>query len=57
MVTSFKRVGDVWIPRRMEMVYRPRGQSLPAAETSRLEIYDGNYDAALPPSWFDPAAF
>jgi hypothetical protein len=56
-ISSFKRIGDVWIPRGMEFAFVPPGQSLPATERSRLEIYDGNYDARLPLSQFDPARF
>ena len=56
-VTSFKRIGGAWVPRGMDFRFVPAGQSLPATERSRLEIYDGNYDARLPLSQFDPARF
>ncbi|MBM3860675.1 MAG: outer membrane lipoprotein-sorting protein [Verrucomicrobia bacterium] len=56
-ITSFKRIGEVWIPRGMDFSFVPPGQSLPASERSRLEIHDGNYDARLPLSDFDPARF
>jgi len=56
-ITSFKRIGTVWIPHGLEMAYRPAGQTLPSPEKSRLEIYDGNYDADLPPEWFLPQRF
>jgi hypothetical protein len=56
-VTSFKRIGDVWIPRAIECATVPRGQALPAEVKSRLEIYEGDYDAQLPAEWFDPTRF
>jgi hypothetical protein len=56
-VTSFKRIDRVWIPRGMELSQIPRGQALPAREKSRLEIYDGDYDARLAGELFDPARF
>ena len=56
-VTSFKRVGEIWIPRGLESGLVLPGQALPAEERSRLEIYEGNYDAHLPADWFDPARF
>lgn len=56
-VTSFKRIGDVWIPRGMEMTYRPPGQSLPSAEKSRLDVYEGNETATLAAEEFDPDRF
>lgn len=51
-ITSFKRIGDVWIPRGLEAAFVPPGQSLPSEEKSRLEVYEGNYDAALPAERF-----
>jgi hypothetical protein len=57
MVTSFKKLGEVWIPRAMEAAYVPPGQTLPAEEKSRLEIYEGNYDTRLPAEWFLPERF
>lgn len=57
MVTSFKRLGEVWIPRGMEAAYLPAGQTLPAEEKSRLEIYEGNYDVQLPAEWFSVEQF
>jgi len=56
-ITSFKRIGDIWIPRGMDFAFVPPGQSLPSSERSRLEIYDGNYDAGLPLSDFEPSRF
>jgi hypothetical protein len=56
-IGSFKRLGDVWIPRGLDFDFLPPGQSLPARERSRLEIYDGNYDARLPLPDFDPSRF
>ena len=51
-ITSFRRIGDVWIPRGLEAGFLPPGQSLPAQEKSRLEVYEGNYKAILPAEWF-----
>ncbi|MEI8315849.1 MAG: outer membrane lipoprotein-sorting protein [Verrucomicrobiota bacterium] len=51
-ITSFKRLGEVWIPRGIEMSFIPPHQSLPAEEKSRLEFYTGDYDAKLPAEWF-----
>jgi hypothetical protein len=56
-ITSFKKIGDVWIPRGLEIADVPFGQALPSQEKSRLEIYDGNYDAKLPAEWFLPERF
>jgi hypothetical protein len=56
-ITSFKRLGDVWIPRGMEASFVPPAQSLPSEEKSRLEVYEGNYDAAPPAEWFAPERF
>jgi hypothetical protein len=57
LITSFKRVGDLWIPRGIDCSFVPPSQSLPSAEKSRLEIYTGNYDAKLPAEAFDPSRF
>jgi hypothetical protein len=51
-VTSFKKIGEVWIPRGLEAATLPPGQSLPNQEKSRLEVFDGNYDTQLPLQWF-----
>ncbi len=56
-ITSFKRLGDLWIPRGIEMSYIPPHQALPAEEKSRLEIYDGDYAAKLPAEWFAEEKF
>ena len=56
-IGSFKRIGDIWIPRGLEIADVPPGQTLPAQEKSRLEIYDGNYDTKLPVEWFLPKRF
>ena len=56
-VTSFKRIGDVWIPRAIEVAFVPPAQSLPAEERSRLEIFEGDYDAQLPADWFSAERF
>ena len=51
-ITSFKRLGDLWIPRGIEMAFIPPHQALPAEEKSRLEIVTGDYAAQLPAEWF-----
>ena len=51
-ITSFKRLGELWIPRGIEMAYIPPHQALPAEEKSRLEISTGDYAAKLPAEWF-----
>jgi hypothetical protein len=56
-VTSFKKIGDVWIPRGLEASRVPPAQSLPSEEKSRLEVYEGKNDAALPAEWFSPVSF
>lgn len=56
-ITSFKRIGNIWIPRGMDFAFVPPGQSIPASERSRLEIHDGNYDTSLPLSDFEPSRF
>jgi hypothetical protein len=56
-ITSFKKIGDVWIPRGLEASFVPPAQSLPSEEKSRLEVYEGNYDAALPAEWFASERF
>ncbi len=56
-VTSFKRIGEVWIPRAIEVATLAPHQALPSEEKSRLEIYDGNYDARLPAEWFTEERF
>ena len=43
-ITSFKRIGDLWIQGDLEAGYLPPGQSLPAQEKSRLEMYEGTYE-------------
>ena len=52
-VTSFRKVDTVWIPRGIEVAFVPGGQSLPAQEKSRIEIYDGNFSAQLPAEEFE----
>jgi hypothetical protein len=56
-VTSFKKIGDVWIPRGMEASWVPPAQSLPSEEKSRLEIYEGDYEKRLPAEWFATEKF
>lgn len=51
-VTSFKKIGDFWIPRGLEEAELLPGQALPSEEKSRLEIYEGNYDTTLPAEEF-----
>lgn len=56
-ITSFKKIDNVWVPKGLEVAFVPHGQTLPAQEKSRLEIYDGNYDAKLPDTQFDVGRF
>jgi len=56
-ITSFKRIGEVWIPRTIDCATVPPNQALPAEEKSRLEIYAGDYDAQLPAEWFAEEKF
>ena len=56
-ITSFKKIGDVWVPRGMEMSFVPAGQALPSQEKSRLQIDEGDYDAHLPVDLFLPEKF
>ncbi len=56
-ITSFKRIGEVWIPRAIECATVPRGQALPAEVKSRLEIFEGDYDAQLPAESFAEERF
>jgi len=51
-ITSFKRLGAVWIPRGIEMAFIPPHQAMPAEDKSRLEIEGGDYAAQLPAEWF-----
>jgi hypothetical protein len=51
-VTSFKKIDEIWIPRGVETARVPVGQSLPSETRSRLEIYEGDYSAKLPPEMF-----
>jgi len=56
-ITSLKRIGDVWIPRGIEAARVPPGQAMPAEVRSRLEFYDGNYNAKLPADLFSEEQF
>ena len=56
-VTSFKKLGDIWIPRGLEASRVPPAQSLPSEEKSRLEVYEGDYDTHLPADWFASEKF
>ena len=56
-ITSFKRIGEFWIPRGLEIGFVPKAQALPSVVKSRLEINEGNYDAQLPAEWFSPSSF
>ena len=51
-VTSFKKIGELWVPRGSEASFVPPGQSLPNQEKSRLEVYEGTYDTVLPMELF-----
>jgi len=56
-VTSFKKIGEAWIPRGLEAAILPPGQSLPNQQKSRLEVYEGDYGAQLPAEWFATEGF
>ena len=56
-VTSFKKIGEAWVPRGLEAAILPPGQSLPNQQKSRLEVYEGNYDTQLPAEWFATEGF
>ena len=55
-ITSFRRLGELWIPRGIEIAFIPPNQALPAEERSRLEIYAGDYATQLPSEWFSKEA-
>jgi len=56
-IASFKRIGDAWIPRGIDIAFVPKLQALPAEEKSRLEIYEGSPDAHFAPDQFSPETF
>jgi len=56
-VTSFKKIGEAWVPRGMEAAILPPGQSLPNQQKSRLEVYEGDYGTQLPAEWFTVEGF
>jgi len=56
-VTSFKKIGEIWIPKTIEIVADLEGQGLNKQKKSRLDIYEGEYDIILPIAWFDPVNF
>ena len=56
-ITSFKRIGEVWLPRGIDIAYIPPHQALPAEEKSRLEIVEGDYAAQLPADLFNEKKF
>lgn len=56
-VTSFKKIGELWVPRGSEVSFVPPGQSLPSQEKSRLEVYEGKYDTVLPGELFAAERF
>jgi hypothetical protein len=56
-ITSFKRIGELWIPRGIEAATVLPAQVLPAEEKSRLDIYEGDYDTKLPAERFDDGRF
>lgn len=57
VITSFKRIGELWIPRGIEAATVLPAQALPAEEKSRLEVYQGDYDTQLPAMWFTEEKF
>ena len=56
-VTSFRKIGDLWVPRGSEAAFVPPGQSLPNQEKSRLEVYEGDYGTQLPVEKFATERF
>ena len=50
---------DVWVRVRVRCSFGAAAgrQALPAAEKSRLEVHQGDYDAELDPALFDPRRF
>jgi hypothetical protein len=56
-VTSFKKIGEAWVPRGLEAAVLPPGQSLPNQQKSRLEVYEGDYGTQLPAEWFAVEGF
>ena len=56
-VTSFKKIGEAWVPRGLEAAILPPGQSLPNQQKSRLEVYEGDYGTQLPAEWFAVEGF
>jgi len=56
-VTSFKKIGEAWVPRGLEAAILPPGQSLPNQQKSRLEVYEGDYGTQLPTEWFAVEGF
>jgi Outer membrane lipoprotein-sorting protein len=56
-VTSFKKIGEAWVPRGLEAAILPPGQSLPNQQKSRLEVYEGDYGTQLPAEWFASEGF
>jgi hypothetical protein len=56
-VSSFRKLGEAWVPRGMNISWRPPGQSLPSEERSRLEVDNGTYDAKLDDTLFDEKRF
>jgi hypothetical protein len=55
-ITSFKRLGELWIPRGIEAATVLPG-ALPSEEKSRLEVYEGDYDKQLPAERFAEERF
>jgi hypothetical protein len=55
-ITSFKRIGELWIPRGIEAATVLPG-ALPAEEKSRLDVYEGNYETQLPAERFAEEKF
>jgi hypothetical protein len=56
-ITSFKKIGDIWIPRGIEIGFVPKAQALPSVEKSRFEVSDGSYETQLPAEWFSSGSF
>jgi len=56
-ITSFKRLGELWIPRVIEVGFVTPHQALPSEEKSRLEIYEGDYATRLPAELFEEVKF
>jgi hypothetical protein len=56
-ITSVRKLGETWVPRGMDIAWRPPHQSMPSEERSRIEMDDGKFDARLPAEMFDEKNF